>query len=183
MKKFVAGFFTALVFFAVVGIAVAWTVDVAATNKPNMLEAKLAHISAHAIRSHAESKKNPFANDPDAAEQGLDHYKENCLTCHGAPGIEPGDLAKGLHPSPPDLSTKAAQDFTDAELYWITANGIMMTGMPGFAPTHDEKAMWQCVAFLRHLPKLTPNEVAELTKGGVMGKHEQMDMSPDEMKK
>ena len=51
---------------------------------------------------------------------------------------------------------------SDGELFWIAANGIRMTGMPAFSPTHDEKEIWEMVAFIRHLPEITDEETARL---------------------
>jgi mono/diheme cytochrome c family protein len=37
-----------------------------------------------------------------------------------------------------------------------------MTGMPAFGPTEDEEEIWHMVAFVRHLPELTDDEMARL---------------------
>ncbi len=50
------------------------------------------------------------------------------------------------------------QRWTDDELYWIIGNGIKMTGMPAFGPTHDKDEPWGVVTFVRDLPNLNPKE-------------------------
>jgi mono/diheme cytochrome c family protein len=50
------------------------------------------------------------------------------------------------------------QHRSDGELFWIVQNGIRMSGMPAFGATHKERQIWEIVAFLRHLPSLTPEE-------------------------
>ena len=57
------------------------------------------------------------------------------------------------------------QKRTDGELFWIVQNGIRMTGMPAFGPTHKDEEIWKIVAFLRHLPALTPEEEKALSPG------------------
>jgi hypothetical protein len=39
-----------------------------------------------------------------------------------------------------------------------------MTGMPAFGPTHDEKALWSLVAFLRTLPETTSQEYSAMAE-------------------
>jgi mono/diheme cytochrome c family protein len=86
------------------------------------------------------------------------HYKEMCVFCHGAPGVDASEAGEGLNPPAPDLTLAKIQKRSDGELFWILQNGIRMTGMPGFGPTHKDEELWKIVAFLRHLPELTPDE-------------------------
>ena len=38
-----------------------------------------------------------------------------------------------------------------------------MTGMPGWGgPNHDDLASWKLVRFIRHLPRLTPQEELDM---------------------
>jgi mono/diheme cytochrome c family protein len=78
-----------------------------------------------------------------------------CVTCHGAPGVEASEIGTGLYPAPPDLQAEAAE-WSDTELYWTIANGIKMSGMPAFAPTHEPDELWSLVAFVKTLPNVTP---------------------------
>jgi mono/diheme cytochrome c family protein len=95
-------------------------------------------------------------DDPRMITQGLDNYHFMCRWCHGAPGFNRGEFALGLYPSPPYLGSKDVQSWKDSELFWIMKNGIKMTGMPAFGPTHTDEQLWTTVAFLRRLPKLGP---------------------------
>jgi mono/diheme cytochrome c family protein len=54
---------------------------------------------------------------------------------------------------------------SDGQLYWVVSQGVRATGMPAFSPTHSPQEIWQIVSFVRHLPKLSDAEVAELKKG------------------
>ncbi|MFQ6005653.1 MAG: c-type cytochrome, partial [Woeseia sp.] len=80
-------------------------------------------------------------------------YNSMCAGCHGAPGMEPEPLGQGLNPAAPDLAEEAAE-MTPAELFWVTKNGIKMTGMPAWGATHDDDAIWPVVAFMTNLPGL-----------------------------
>src|SRR5206468_7122711 len=102
------------------------------------------------------------SKDQGAVAGGLDHYRENCVVCHGAPGVEMGEAGKGLNPPPPFLDSPAVQGRTDGQMFWIVKNGIRMTGMPAWGPTHKDEEIWQMVAFMRHLPQLTGAEKAKL---------------------
>jgi mono/diheme cytochrome c family protein len=109
------------------------------------------------VRRHAEGIAVPNLTDPNLIQLGFDHYDEMCVGCHGAPGVRPAEFAKGLTPQPPEL-TEDADEWTAAELYWITKNGIKMTGMPAWGPTHGDEELWAIVAFLRELPGLSPQD-------------------------
>jgi len=61
------------------------------------------------------------------------------------------------------------RDLSDAELFWIVKNGLKMTGMPSFGKTHTEEQIWGIVAFLRHLPTLSPEEHAAMVKAQKAG--------------
>ena len=71
--------------------------------------------------------------------------------------------AGALQPAPPDL-TKTAATLDDAELYWIMKNGIKMTGMPAFGPTHNQEELWAMVAFTRRLPEMSQSEYKKITE-------------------
>ncbi len=58
-----------------------------------------------------------------------------------------------LNPAAPDLAEEAAE-LTAAELFWVTKNGIKMTGMPAWGATHDDSSIWPVVAFMKELPDL-----------------------------
>jgi mono/diheme cytochrome c family protein len=92
-----------------------------------------------------------------------------CAACHGAPGKERGEIGKGLNPSPPNLA-EVASSWSSAELFWILKNGIKMTGMPAFGPTHSDARLWSIVAFVMQLPKLTPDDYKKM--GHPASKHE-----------
>jgi len=152
-------------------------VDVAATNRGGIQDRILAYASTRAIAHHAKDEENPLAHDPAALKTGLQHYRAMCVACHGGPGAAPEEFAAGLHPAPPDLASPQVQSFTDGMLYETVARGIGSTGMPAFGPTHQPNQIWSIVAFVRHLPALTPEERKELG-GKVLGEPHEATPAP-----
>jgi mono/diheme cytochrome c family protein len=109
----------------------------------------------HSVRAHASGIEVPNLDDSSLVAVGFDHYNEMCITCHGSPAGGMSEAGMGLNPKAPELS-EAAKDWSPAELYWIIKNGVTMTGMPAFAPTHSERELWAIVAFLQKLKTMTP---------------------------
>lgn len=132
--------------------------DVAAT-KPHtkITEFILNTATEQSIRFHATGITAPSLDDQSMIKTGFKHYKEMCVGCHGAPGVKPSEIGKGLYPEPPELADEI-EEMSSEELYWITKNGIKMTGMPAFGPTHSEEELWSIVTFLKQLPDLSPEE-------------------------
>ncbi len=55
--------------------------------------------------------------------------------------------------------TYATQDMSDGEIDWVIKNGLRWSGMPAFGkPGDNDEHAWKMVAYVRHLPKLTPAE-------------------------
>ena len=101
----------------------------------------------------------PGVDSPEMLRMGIQHYQEMCVLCHGAPGLEPSELAKGLYPHPPLLERK--KHLQVGAVYWIVKNGVRDTGMPAFGPTHDEQELWAIAAFTAKMPHLTPAQYLE----------------------
>lgn len=101
-------------------------------------------------------------------ERGAPQFAEMCAPCHGAPGVEQAELAKGLNPKAPPLS-KEADEFSSAELFWITRHGLKMTGMPAWGETHSDERLWEITAFVKALPQMSPEEYQRLTAAAERG--------------
>lgn len=115
----------------------------------------------NSVRYHAGDIDAPPLTDSTKILTGFFHYRSMCAECHGAPGVAPEELAAGLNPPAPDLAD-AAKDWSPAELYWITKNGVKMTGMPAWGPTHTDDELWAVVAFTKQLPGMTPERYRAL---------------------
>ncbi|HWB96073.1 MAG TPA: cytochrome c [Bryobacteraceae bacterium] len=111
----------------------------------------------HSVRYHARGIAAPNLSDPAMAREGFGHYQEMCVSCHGAPGVDPDEIAQGLWPKAPDLA-KSARHWSPSELFWITKNGVKFTAMPAWGPSHGDDKIWAIVAFLKTLPRLSPSQ-------------------------
>ncbi len=111
----------------------------------------------NSVRRHAEGISAPQLTDPAMVRKGAGYYRASCAICHGAPGMAPTPLSKGLHPPPPRLA-EVVSDWTPAELFWLAKNGVRMSGMPAFAPSYSDEELWAVVAFLERLPSLSTQE-------------------------
>ena len=136
--------------------------DVAATKSHHALTKKfLSSMMDNSVRHHASGMElSSTYNAPDLGE-GFEHYNEMCVTCHGAPGIEKSESGQGLNPPAPNLS-KSVTDMSPQEVFWILKNGIKMTGMPAFGPTHDDEKLWDITAFVKRLPNMTADQYKQM---------------------
>ncbi len=101
----------------------------------------------YSVKKRLKSVQVPSLTDTSMIVLGFQHYKEMCAECHGAPGIDQEELAMGLYPKPPKFYK--SDDMPDPdEAFWIIKNGIKLTGMPAFGPTHSDKEVWAITAFL-----------------------------------
>jgi len=99
--------------------------------------------------------------DPEMLITGFKHYNEMCVSCHGAPGVKPNEMVEGLYPKPPEIYKHGEEDAAQ-EFFWIIKNGIKMTSMPAFKPTHDDTKIWAMTAFVTlKLATMTPEEYKE----------------------
>jgi mono/diheme cytochrome c family protein len=113
------------------------------------------------VATHAEDLENPLAESPAAIAAGREHYTGVCVLCHGAPGVKPSEFGQGLNPPAPDLWGDT-QDMNDGQLFLVIKDGVRMTGMPSFGTAEEDEHIWQVVAFVRHLPRITPQERSSL---------------------
>lgn len=129
--------------------------NVAATNPDSAMTTWILHTTMKrsvAVRSSAIVAPDSFTEAQVRA--GSNEFRAMCAGCHGAPGRMRSAAGKGLRPRAPDLAVVAGE-WSNANLFWIIKNGIKMTGMPAFGPTHDDRTLWNIVAFVRQLPNMT----------------------------
>lgn len=119
-------------------------------------------VTETSIRSHAEPLAEPIEADTAVLLTGASHYDEMCAMCHGAPGVEMSEFARGMKPEPPEMG-HAAEEWSAGELLWILRHGIKHTGMPAFGPTHSEEDLRAVVAFVQQLPEMTPDAYRQWT--------------------
>jgi mono/diheme cytochrome c family protein len=73
------------------------------------------------------------------------------------------EIHKGLQPEPPELY-EGLDEWKPNELFWIVKNGVKMTGMPAWGPTHSDEKIWAIVAFLEKLPHMNAAQYKAMDK-------------------
>ncbi len=89
-----------------------------------------------------------------AAGAGL--YSEMCTGCHLGPGVERSEMSQGLYPQAPELAH--GDDLKAAQQFWVIKHGVKLTAMPAWGKTHSDDLIWDMVAFLQKLPKMSPEQ-------------------------
>jgi len=131
------------------------TAPVATSAPPMPFEKLMAKMAQHARMDKEMPKSVPIAADEAAYTAGAQVYKENCAVCHGLPAQPQTAIAKGMFPKPPKLMEgTGVSDDPAGETYWKVANGIRLTGMPGFDKTLSITQMWQVSVLLANSDKL-----------------------------
>ena len=138
---------------------------VSAKEQPGRVEEFMArNVRNMAIARRAKALTNPIEYSAEVIADGRAHFADHCATCHANDGSGKTTIGQGLWPKAPDMRQAATQNLTDGELFWIIENGIRFTGMPAWSTgsKEGETASWHLVHFIRRLPKLTPEEIAEM---------------------
>ncbi len=174
--RFIAGVLGALVLLGIAGLAYIYTgeFDVAASSLHNAFERWVLNTTMkHSVVARTGSVDEPLPFTGDMIVEGFEHYDEMCTGCHGGPGIERSEIGKGLNPQPPNLSD-AVKAWTPRQLFWIIKHGIKMTGMPSFGATHNDKDVWNIVAFIEKLPEMSPEQYKQMKQEVPAEVHEHM---------
>ena len=136
-----------------------------ARTKPGAMEQMLARrVRSMAMPAGTNDLRNPVEPTPVVIREALEHYADHCAVCHANNGSGDTDTGKGLYPRAPDMRLPATQQLRDGELFYIIENGTRFTGMPAWATgtQEGETASWKLVHFIRHLPKLLPEELGDM---------------------
>jgi mono/diheme cytochrome c family protein len=131
------------------------------------IEERMARILRRwAVPSELRGATNPVPLTPQLLAEGRAHFADHCATCHGNDGKGESGFGKMMYPKTPDLTLPATQSLSDGELFATIENGVRLSGMPGFGSGTAESAYgsWSLVHFIRHLPQLTTEEIAEMQK-------------------
>jgi mono/diheme cytochrome c family protein len=136
-----------------------------ARDEPSALERFLATAMRRAaVPTSVREIRNPFPPSRALLDRARQHFADHCASCHANDGSGDVEMGRNLYPRAPDMRMAGTQSLTDGELYWIIHNGIRLSGMPAWGdPNHDEDS-WHLVAFIRHLPSLTAEELIEMER-------------------
>lgn len=113
------------------------------------------------VRLRARSIEPPALDTPGLFERGAACYQDRCELCHGGPSVAQHDIALGMQPLPGPL-VDANLRWKAREIYWITRNGITMSGMPAWKLQLADGDIWAIVAFVQRLPQLSPSDYRQL---------------------
>lgn len=151
---------------AIAGLAVVYAgiYNVAASYPHSAFTNWLLHTAMkQSVRRHARAVAPPPAELPALADKGARIFGEMCVSCHGAPGVEPAAVGTGLTPPAADL-TQAAPEWSAQEIFWIVKHGVRFTGMPAWGASHGDDELWALTAFVKTLPSLSPEAYQAMTK-------------------
>ena len=97
----------------------------------------------------------PNLEDAALLRKGAATYADMCAPCHTAPGRQASLMSQGMYPRPPDL---ARVSISPRAAFWTIKHGLKMTGMPAWGASHDDTTIWAMVAFIRQLPRMSPQQ-------------------------
>ncbi|MEJ2230734.1 MAG: cytochrome c [Nitrospirales bacterium] len=132
---------------------------------PPEWEVKAARFIRHlATPSHFLKMSNPVRFSPEILAEARHHFADHCANCHANDGSGKTHMGPNFYPPVPDLRDPAIQTMADGELFYIIHHGIRFTGMPAWGKGLPEEDLesWKLVLFIRHLPNITPEEIAEM---------------------
>lgn len=100
---------------------------------------------------------------PGAVQAGAHLFRQNCVSCHGAPDIAPS--VQGLTPAPPNLLAAGRRN-DPAEVFSKVKNGIRGTAMPAWGDQISDQSIWALAAFLHHSRGISVADFDALSAAG-----------------
>jgi mono/diheme cytochrome c family protein len=169
MRPILKGALIAVIVLAIAAIMAA-VVFVKATGlsaraTPGPVETAFARrLRALAVPAAYVNLRNPVLRNEDSIRNGMAHFADHCATCHANDGSGNTEMGKSMFPPAPDMRIAATQDLSDGALFYIIEHGVRFTGMPAWSTgtVEGEESSWHLVNFIRHLPKVTPEQVQQM---------------------
>ena len=158
MGKFVLGLIVGLILvpLAVYFYFVTGSAPVATSAQAMPFEKMLAKKALNTRIEKEMPKSVPIPADEANYAAGAKVYVQDCAVCHGLPGQAETSVAHGMFPFPPQLfKGHGVTDDPVGETYWKVANGIRLSGMPGFRGSLSDREMWQVSVMLANADKLS----------------------------
>ena len=138
---------------------------ISAARPPSTLEARAAMAAwQFLVPTEVKTERNPVGDTDTVRTEAADHWADHCAVCHAGDGGGSTRLSRHMFPPVPDFRSPRIQGLTDGELFYAIEQGMPWTGMPAWTTGTDEGAResWALVRFIRHLPALTPEEIARI---------------------
>jgi mono/diheme cytochrome c family protein len=137
----------------------------------------LDELRERAIANYSRDIKPPAdLNDPKRIAAGAGLYREMCTSCHLGPRLEKSELSQGLYPAAPELALASSRPAR--EQFWIIKHGVKLSAMPAWGKTHDDQLIWDMVAFIGQLPKMSPEQYQAAVSSAPESHDEMMEHMP-----
>ena len=150
---------------AIIVVTTGW-VDLSARKPHPDGWARFLHYTFRRSTAFHEGPPPPADLDsPMRIAAGAAYYGQVCAHCHGGPGLGQNPVVLSMHPRPQYLATDLAQPgtaYSPRELFRIVHAGVKYSAMPGWPASGRDDEVWHLVAFLRALPKMTPEQFRAL---------------------
>ena len=163
----------ALAVVAVLGGVALWallrsTNGFSARSEPPAIEKGIARRLRRLSQSASvRDARNPVTPTPVALARARAYFADHCAACHANDGRGQTELGQRMYPRVPDMAGPETQALTDGEIFHAIRYGIRLTGMPAWGDENDpasDEEVWKLVHLIRHLPRLTPQEVEEIRR-------------------
>lgn len=165
----------------VVALWVVFRGGISARTEPSRVETAVGlRVRNFLVPSAAREAKNPVPEGPEVLAEAREHFASHCASCHANDGSGRTEMGRGLYPRAPDMRSARTQGLTDGELFYFIENGIRFTGMPAWGGEGRPEESWKLVHFIRHLPELTPGEIAEMERQNPRSPEEWRELEEDE---
>lgn len=159
------GFLLAMALGAAAFVASGWY-DISATVQHTQpVYSLLEWTMRQSVRLRASRIEAPALDAPAMVSRGAACYLDKCVQCHGGPGVAQAEIGRSMQPLPGPLVDARAK-WRPREIYWITRNGIKMSGMPAWQYRLPDADLWALVAFMQRLPTLTAAQFRALAASG-----------------
>ena len=168
MRRFVKRTLLVVAILMLLGGLLLWSLlrrGLSTHDEPSQLEVWVARSVRHwATPADLRGEANPLPLTPQVLAEARAHWADHCASCHGNDGRGKTVIGEHLYPRAPDMTLAATQSLSDGEMFSVIENGIRLTGMPGWGNGTAESAYgsWGLVHFVRHLPRLTPEEIRQM---------------------
>ena len=169
MRPLLTGAAIAVAVLVVVGLVATFIfvrgTGLSARAEPGAVETAVARwLRAIAVPPDYASLSNPVLANEESVRNGMAHFADHCASCHANDGSGDTSMGNSMFPPAPDMRQPTTQTLSDGSLFYVIEHGIRFTGMPawGTGTPEGEESSWHLVNFIRHLPGLSEEEIAQM---------------------
>ncbi|GHH26414.1 cytochrome c [Sphingomonas glacialis] len=147
-----------------VTVIVSGIVDLSAAKPHPDGWARLLHYTfSRSTAFHAGPTPPADLDSPIRVAAGASYYGQVCARCHGGPGFGQNPVVLSMHPRPQYLKTDLpTAGYSAPELFRIVKAGVKYSAMPSWPADRRDDEIWHLVAFLRAMPKMSPQSFQQL---------------------